>query len=107
MLRHNQRKQLGGFYDLYAIPKRRKNRNTEEGAYRVTGLNSPFGRRGSICAHLGWTWDYLHHGVPWATVQRLLIDAPSVENDEDGAEEITLTADNASEVLDMINRMNR
>lgn len=45
--------------------------------------------------------------MPWATVLRLLIDAPSVESDDEDGEEIALTADNADKVLEMINRMNR
>lgn len=49
----------------------------------MTGLRSPYGRRGSICAHFGWTWGYLHHGVPWAVVQRMMIDAPSYEYKRD------------------------
>ena len=45
--------------------------------------------------------------MAWATVLRLLIDAPGVENDEQDGEEIVLTDANADKVLEMINRMNR
>ena len=107
----NQRKQFRGFYKLYALDERRKNDTTEDGAHRVTGLNSPYGRRGSICAHLGWTWDYLHHGVAWAIVQRLLIDAPSISDDEDGktagVTTTKITSENAESVLQQINNLIR
>ncbi len=106
---HNQRKQRG-FYKLYAITERRKDDPTEDGAHRVTRLNSPYGRRGSICAHLGWTWDYLHHGVAWAIVQRLLIDAPSIADDEDGSTDTKatkITSENAESILQQINNLIR
>lgn len=62
-----------------------------------------------MCAHFGWTLDYLLHGIPWGTVQRMLIDAPGVE-DEDTTKsdtEIVLTDDNADEVMQLINNLNR
>ena len=84
--------------------ERRKDDTTKDAGHRVTGLNSPYGRRGSICAHLGWTWDYLHHGIAWAIVQRLLIDAPDTEP-ADGEEntETTITNENAEQILQQIN----
>ena len=60
---NNQYKQLSGFYNLYAIDQAEQNNKTDKSTYRVTGLKSPFGRRGSICARYGWTWDYLHHEI--------------------------------------------
>jgi len=53
--------------------------------------------------------DYLQHGIPWGTVQRMLIDAPGVEDAtaKHGDTQIRLTDDNANEVLNMINRLNR
>jgi hypothetical protein len=65
----------------------------------VTGLKSPFGRRGSICAHFGWTWDYLHHGVAWSIVQRMMIDAPATE---DITNDIELSDENADQVLKLL-----
>jgi hypothetical protein len=44
-------------------------------------LNSPYGSRGQILSHFGWTWDYLHWGIKWSIVQRMLIDAPRYEYD--------------------------
>lgn len=63
-----------------------------------------------MCAHFGWTLDYLLHGISWGTVQRMIIDAPGVEDEEDstkGDTEIVLTDENADEVLRMINNINR
>lgn len=65
----------------------------------MTGLKSPFGRRGSICAHFGWTWDYLHHGVAWSIVQRMMIDAPATE---DITNDIELSDENADQVLKLL-----
>ena len=49
------------------------------------------------------------HGISWGTVQRMLIDAPGVEETtaKPGDTEITLTDDNAGQVLDLINKLNR
>jgi hypothetical protein len=53
--------------------------------------------------------DYLEHGISWGKVQRMLIDAPSIEDEEEkkGDTNITLTDSNADEVLAMINNFNR
>lgn len=62
-----------------------------------------------MCSHFGWTLDYLLHGIPWGTVQRMLIDAPGVEDEYTKKEdtEIVLTDDNADEVMKIINSFNR
>ena len=72
----------------------------------MTGLKSPYGRRGSICAHFSWTWDYLHHGLPWATIQRMLIDAPSIETEKDGKKHVEITPDNVDDIINSINAQN-
>lgn len=55
--------------------------------------------------------DYLLHGIPWGTVIRMLVDAPGYDDtDEKGKgddTEITLTDDNADEIMNLINRLNR
>ncbi|TFU95261.1 hypothetical protein E4T81_01665 [Barnesiella sp. WM24] len=59
--------------------------------------------------------DYLLHGIAWGAVQRMLIDAPGVEEKGKGGSsgksgddvEIALTDDNAAEIMNLINRMNR
>ncbi|MCL1932769.1 MAG: hypothetical protein FWF53_03005 [Candidatus Azobacteroides sp.] len=68
-------------------------------------MKSPYGRRGSICAHLGWTWEYLHHNIPFGIVQRILIDFPSVEFDSDKENRIGITNENADELLKKFNRI--
>lgn len=106
----NQRKQLRGFYKLYSIDERNTHKRSDNKSSRATGLKSPHGKRGSVCAHFGWTLDYLLHGISWGTVQRMIIDAPGVEDEEDstkGDTEIVLTDENADEVLRMINNINR
>lgn len=62
-----------------------------------------------MCSHFGWTLDYLLHGIPWGTVQRMLIDAPGVEDEDTKKEdtEIVLTDNNADEVMKIINSFNR
>lgn len=32
-----------------------------------------------MCAHYGWSWDYLHWGIRWPIMQRILIDAPGYD----------------------------
>ena len=72
-------------------------------------MKSPYGRRGSICAHFGWTWDYLHHGIAWAIVQRMLADAPSIYDDDDDDKKggdlarKEITNDELSEIVKKIN----
>lgn len=40
---------------------------------------------------MGFTWDYLHHGLPFNIIQKILIDFPSVEvedNEDEGTGEL-------------------
>lgn len=99
---------LGDFYKLYKIDERNAHKRPDT-TYRATGLKSPHGRRGSVCAHFGWTLDYLLHGISWGTVQRMIVDAPGAEEEDTkpGTTEVVLTEENASEVLDLINKLNR
>jgi hypothetical protein len=84
-------------------------RTSDPTQLRATGLKSPHGRRGSVCAHFGWTLDYLLHGISWGTVQRMIVDAPGAEEEDTkpGTTEVVLTEENAGEVLDLINKLNR
>lgn len=37
-----------------------------------------------ICAHFGWTWEYLHTGIAFNTIQKVMQDLPEYESaDED------------------------
>lgn len=38
---------------------------------------------GQICHHFGWTLNYLLWEIDWRIVQRMLIDAPSYETDDE------------------------
>lgn len=38
---------------------------------------------GQICHHFGWELDYLLWKIDWRIVQRMLIDSPSYETEED------------------------
>ena len=104
-LRHCEcNEQFGGFYELYSIDATRKNHNADSDRENQQGLNSPYGRRGAICQHFGWTYDYLLHGIAWSVVQRMMIDAPSYDLDN-GVEEIKLTENNGEQILNYVNSM--
>jgi hypothetical protein len=52
--------------------------------------------------------DYLEHGIPWATVQRMLIDAPGVEEKaKQQSVEMALTDENAGEIMELLNSFNK
>lgn len=60
---------------------------------------------GQICQHFGWTFDYLLWEIDWRIVQRMLIDAPSYETDDDKKEkEIDLTEQTADEIEAMLKK---
>lgn len=87
---------------MYQISKR-KPHNDPESDTIMKGLRSPYGQRGAICQHFGWTWDYLHHGIAWSVVERIMIDLPTyIKKDE---EDIVLTADNAEDIMNYVNNM--
>ncbi len=98
--------QSWGFYELYSIDTARKNHDAGSDRGKQRGLSSPHGRRGAICEYFGWTYDYLLHGIPWSVVQRMMIDAPSYDFDNDNtAEEIELTEDNNQQIMNFVNSM--
>lgn len=66
-------------------------------------LKSPKGRRGAICEHFGWTYDYLTEDIPWCLVQRMTIDTPSHEVNDPKEENIRLTLENADSIMAYIN----
>ena len=69
-------------------------------------MNSPHGRRGAICAHFGWTYDYLTRGIAWSIVQRMMVDAPGYDYNADNEETIDLTQNkDAQQVINFINNM--
>ncbi|MCM1543712.1 MAG: hypothetical protein NC110_00275 [Ruminococcus sp.] len=59
-----------------------------------------------MCAHFGWTYDYLINGIAWSLVERMMIDAPSYDTDANGdVQEIALTESNQEQVLNFVNSM--
>lgn len=55
-------------------------------------MRSPWGKRGAILEHFGWTYDYLLEGIGWLTVQKMMADAPSYEHEsDDGSKRVDLT----------------
>lgn len=98
--------QFRGFYKLYSIDVNRPNNNADSDRGKQRGLNSPHGRRGALCAHFGWTYDYLVNGVAWGLVERMMIDAPSYDTDSDpNVQQITLTESNQEQVLNYVNSL--
>ncbi|MDO4782986.1 MAG: hypothetical protein Q4A09_07220 [Capnocytophaga felis] len=89
---------------LYSIDVRRPKHNADSDRGRQRGLKSPHGRRGAICSHFGWTWHYLHEGIAWSLVQRMMIDAPSYETEDDENEDVALTDENAEYFLNYFNQ---
>lgn len=64
------------------------------------------GRRGAICEHFGWTYEYLTEGISWGLVQRMMIDAPSYDSDDkDKDDNIRLTEENSDSIMAYINAM--
>lgn len=94
-----------GFFELYQIDVHRQNHNAESDRAKQRGLNSPHGRRGAICEHFGWSYDYLLHGIAWSIVQRMMIDAPSYDTEDDNVREIELTEDTQQQVLNYVNSL--
>lgn len=71
----------------------------------MKGLKSVFGRRGSICEHFGWTFDYLQHGISWSVVQRMLADAPRYDYESEGKKCVRLSQENAQSISNFINSL--
>jgi len=97
--------QSWGFFELYSIDVNRPNIHAGSDRGKQRGLNSPFGRRGAICEHFGWTYDYLLHGIGWPTVQKMMIDAPSFDIEDDSHEVIELSESNEQQILNYVNSM--
>lgn len=93
-----------GFFELYSIDVKRPKHNADSDRGKQRGLNSPHGRRGAICAHFGWTYDYLTNGIAWSLVQRMMIDAPSYDVDATD-DEIALTESNSADIMNYVNNL--
>ncbi len=59
-----------------------------------------------ICAHFGWTWEYLHTGISFNTVQKIMRDLPDYIDDEeegDNRENVEIKEQNAEDFAKMMN----
>lgn len=66
-------------------------------------MKSTLGRRASICKELGWTLDFVEHGISYVKLQMIMMDMPRIiSRGGKNTEHITLTDDNADEVWAMI-----
>lgn len=66
-------------------------------------MRSTLGRRAAICKELGFSLDFVEHGISYAKLQMMVMDMPRViHNDKDKVEHITLTEDNAEQVLQIM-----
>lgn len=60
---------------------------------------------GQICHHFGWTLDYLLWEIDWRIVQRMLIDTPVYDTDDEKKEkEIDLTEQTADDIEAMLKK---
>lgn len=84
----------------------RPHNNADSGRGKSKGLNSPHGRRGAICAHFGWTYDYLLNGISWALVEKMMMDAPSYDSgDGDTERYMDATDGDAENIMNYINSL--
>lgn len=56
-----------------------------------------------ICAHFGWTWGYLHTGISFNTVQKIMRDLPDYHDDEDGNDPTEIKEQSAEDFAKMMN----
>ena len=97
--------QFRGFFELYSVDVRRPNNNTNSDRGKQRGLRSPHGRRGAICAHFGWTLDYLTNGIAWSIVQKMMLDAPSYDFDDHEEEVINLSDSSGEDIMNYVNSL--
>ncbi|WP_262246955.1 hypothetical protein [Parapedobacter soli] len=53
------------------------------GRGKTKGGLSPQGHRAQVCAHFGWTMQYMLWGISWMQLHKMLVDQPVYEYDED------------------------
>ena len=64
-------------------------------------MKSTLGRRGMICKELGWSLEFVEHGISYAKLQMILMDMPRFK---DGKKREELTEDNADDIFNMLNK---
>jgi len=45
------------------------------------------------------------HGIPWAVVERMMVDAPSYDIDGKDDEVIQLTSENSEDIMNYVNSL--
>jgi len=55
-----------------------------------------------ICKELGWSLEFVEHGISYAKLQMILMDMPRFEDSDKKRD--TLTEDNADEIFNMLNK---
>ena len=66
-------------------------------------MKSTLGRRASICKELGWSLEFVEHGISYAKLQMMMMDMPRIiHTDGKKVEHITLTDENAESVWSMM-----
>lgn len=66
-------------------------------------MKTTLGRRASICKNLGFTLDYVEHGISYVKLQMMMMDMPRVVRGKK-EEHYELTDDNADEFFGMLMR---
>lgn len=64
-------------------------------------MRSTLGRRASICKELGFTLQFVEHGISYAKLQMMTLDMPRVVHGK-AKERYELTDDNADEFFRML-----
>lgn len=65
-------------------------------------MRSTFGRRAAICKEMGWSLDFVEHGISYVKLQMMMLDLPRVHYGDKDETHITLNDDNADEVWAML-----
>lgn len=65
-------------------------------------MKSTLGRRASICKELGWSLDFVEHGISYAKLQMMMMDMPRIVHKDKGVERYEITDDNAEEMFGML-----
>ena len=63
-------------------------------------MKSTLGRRAMICKELGWSLDYVEHGISYAKLIMMLLDMPHyIDKEKDNTKR---TDDNEDDIMQMM-----
>ena len=65
-------------------------------------MRSTLGRRAEICKELGWSLEFVEHGISWAKLQMVVMDMPRMVGNGDRKKRTELTEDNADELMPIL-----